>query len=139
MRAAAAWDVAPPTHLDTPGRPGSAAGRARHLHVVPAPDVDGRSRRGLRITRLGRLVFTLLFAALVATAALSSWAGSAGSAGPVIDHSTTVRAGQTLSEIAARELPALPIQEGVWALQLANNLSSVQVEAGQVLLVPAFG
>jgi LysM repeat protein len=48
-----------------------------------------------------------------------------------------VRSGQTLSEIAARELPDLAVSDGVVELQLANALSTSQVRAGQTLLIPA--
>ena len=47
--------------------------------------------------------------------------------------------GQTLSEVAAEQLPDLPLAEGVARLQLANHLSSTQVHAGQTLLIPAAG
>ena len=48
----------------------------------------------------------------------------------------TVESGQTLSQIAARELPGVSVREGVVSLQLANALSTDQVHAGQQLLVP---
>ena len=54
-------------------------------------------------------------------------------------HTVTVEAGQTLSSIAARELPDMPVREGVARLQLANGLSSSDVHAGQVLQIPAHG
>ena len=54
-------------------------------------------------------------------------------------HTVTVQAGQTLSAIAAHELPEMPVREGVARLQLANGLSSSEVHAGQVLQIPAHG
>ena len=48
----------------------------------------------------------------------------------------TVSSGDTLSEIAARELPGLPIAEGVIEIQLANGLSTAQISAGQALVIP---
>jgi hypothetical protein len=54
-------------------------------------------------------------------------------------RSVTVEGGQTMSAIAARELPDLPVPEGVARIQLANRLSSSDVHAGQVLRIPAGG
>jgi LysM repeat protein len=57
----------------------------------------------------------------------------------VADHAVTVGAGQTLSEIAVRELPGMPVANAVAELQLANNLPTNHVHAGQVLVIPARG
>jgi LysM repeat protein len=70
----------------------------------------------------------LTLAALLAT--------SVSAAAPEIDHATTVFAGQTLSEVAAAQLPGLAIDEAVAQIQLANGLNSLQVHAGQSLLIP---
>ena len=51
--------------------------------------------------------------------------------------STTVRSGQTLSEVAATQLPGLPVADAVARIQVANDLASDQVHAGQILLIPA--
>jgi predicted Zn-dependent protease len=64
---------------------------------------------------------------------------SGGASATVIDHSTTVRAGQTLSEIAARQLPQLAVSDAVARIEVVNNLTSPQVHAGQTLLIPAVG
>jgi LysM repeat protein len=48
-----------------------------------------------------------------------------------------VQSGQTLSEIAATQLPDLPVAEAVAQIQLANDLASDQVHAGQTLRIPA--
>jgi LysM repeat protein len=64
-------------------------------------------------------------------------ATSVDAAAPQIDHSTTVSAGQTLSEVAATELPSLPNHNAVALIQLANGLNTSQVHAGQSLLIPA--
>jgi hypothetical protein len=75
--------------------------------------------------------------AAVAVAALAvALANSVGAAGAQIDHATTVLAGQTLSEVAATQLPSLPIHNAVARIQLANGLNTSQVHAGQVLLIP---
>ena len=67
------------------------------------------------------------------------WGGAstAFGGGVSIDHSVVVQPGDTLSEIAAAELSGVSVADGVARLQLANNLSSPQIEAGQTLLVPA--
>lgn len=53
-----------------------------------------------------------------------------------IDRHVTVRPGETLSGIAARELPEVAVSEGVAQIQLANNLSSPYLAAGQDLAIP---
>lgn len=140
MSAAAAWDLnAAPVRV-----PGSVPGRAARpsLVLVPTGDAVPTSAPGrLRLTRAGRLAVTLTVAAVllaVATVALVSRTGAAAPA-PVADHAVTVTQGQTLSEIAVRELPGLPVAAAVAELQLANNLPSAHVHAGQVLVVPARG
>jgi hypothetical protein len=112
---------------DEPVRPGTrpTAGRRADASVF----------RAIRLTRRGRLVMTLMAAVAVTILALAL-ANSVGAAGPQIDHATTVSAGQTLSEVAATQLPSLPIDNAVARIQLANGLSSSQVHAGQLLLIP---
>jgi hypothetical protein len=90
----------------------------------------------IRLTRRGRLVMALMATVAVAALALLL-ATSVDAAAPQIDHAMTVVAGQTLSEIAAAQLPGLPIRDAVAQIQLANALSSSQVHAGQSLLIPA--
>ena len=117
-------------------------------HAVPGKRVDPDERLGsderlcapalpgIRFTRRGRLVVTLM--ATVAVAALAVvLATSVDAAAPLIDHATTVSAGQTLSEVAATQLPSLPIQDAVARVQLVNGLNTSQVQAGQSLLIPA--
>ena len=62
-----------------------------------------------------------------------------GASATVIDHSTTVGAGQTLSEIATQQLPQLPMAEAVAQLQIANDLTGSDIHAGQTLLIPRVG
>jgi hypothetical protein len=141
MSAAAAWDPAPlPSGLPTGrpgGRPGGRPEGRPHLVLVPTgPEVVAAPR--LRLTRAGRLALTVT--ALVATLALAVLLLAGGApAAPVVDHATTVRQGQTLSEVAAEQLPQLPVAEAVARIQVANSLSSTQVHAGQSLLIPAVG
>jgi len=108
--------------------------------VRPPLRLVGPGERALvpttRITRRGRLLITVL----VASASLTLGVGvatSVSAAGPGIDHATTVFAGQTLSEVAAAQLPGLPINDAVARIQIANDLNSSQVHAGQLLLIPS--
>ncbi|HET7476022.1 MAG TPA: LysM peptidoglycan-binding domain-containing protein [Dermatophilaceae bacterium] len=79
--------------------------------------------------------FTLTVAGVLLGAV--AWAlGPAAASPAAIDHATTVRAGQTLSEVAALELPSLPLRQAITELQLVNSLNSSQVHAGQTLLIP---
>lgn len=127
--AAAAQAAGPPAH--------AAAVRPRLALVPTGPGARGRSRAEpvpLRLTRFGRLVVTVAVALAVSALAIGlvgQLASASGDSRPVI-----VQSGQTLSQIAARELPGLPIRDGVVALQLANGLSSVHVQTGQRLVIP---
>ncbi|ADU47952.1 LysM peptidoglycan-binding domain-containing protein [Intrasporangium calvum] len=87
-----------------------------------------------RLTRRGRVVVAFFVALLVAALGLALAGQLASASGQ--PESVTVEAGQTLSEIALRELPQLPIAAGVVELQLANNLSTSYVHAGQTLVIP---
>lgn len=136
MSAAVAWDIsaAPARMPARPGRP--------HLVAVPCGDaVRPLPVAPLRLTRGGRLAITLGVAGalLVALIAVSVALLPAPSSAMVIDHSTTVLQGQTLSEIATRQLPMLPVADAVARIQVANNLTTNQVRAGQSLLIPAVG
>jgi hypothetical protein len=132
MSAAVAWDVTA-VPAPAPLRP------RRHLVAVPEgvlahPRPSAPVGR-LRLTRAGRLTITLtaLAVLVVVTLALLPRPSTA----TVIDHATTVRTGQTLSGIAASELPQLPVADAVARIQVANNLTTADVHAGQSLLIPA--
>ena len=126
MSAAAAWDLAP-------------AATRPQLRLVPTGDaVDCRPAPRLRLTRRGRLSITLT------VLAVATWVAFLLAPGPsvrelTIDHAVTVSAGQTLSEVAEAQLPKLPVSQGIVQIQLANNLSTTDVHAGQSLLIPRIG
>lgn len=105
------------------------------LRLVVAGPVVAAPHRRAHLTRRGRLVAgaATLAAAVGITLASGPPAPGASATGTV---TVTVRSGQTLSEIAAAELPELPVRAGVTELQLLNGLSSSQVQAGQTLRVP---
>lgn len=125
---AVAWD---PADL---GYAGPSAPRRPHLVVLPGGGQGGAAvTGGVRITRRGRLALVALVVALAAVLGMVGLRG-AGAAEPA--RTVTVGAGQTLSEVAAAELPDLSISQGILAIQLANSLSTAQVSAGQELVIP---
>lgn len=137
MSAAVAWDVAP-APLRVPVRPT----RPRLVAVPCGPQARSEQTPGaptstFRLTRAGRLAITATVAAVVLLLAVTVFSG--GASATAIDHSTTVMPGQTLSEIAVRELPQLPVADAVARLQVANDLTSANIHAGQTLLIPAIG
>ena len=132
MSAAVAWDVAP-APLRMPVRPV----RPQLVSVPTGEDVAIRPAAPLRLTRAGRLAVTMTVVVAAVVVAISLLSG--GASATVIDHSTTVQAGQTLSEVAATQLPQLLVNEAVARIQVANDLAGSNVHAGQTLLIPAAG
>lgn len=147
-----------------PGGSGHRAARRRpaHLHLVPtgargssaatgetavpapgrtvastAPSRASVARRAaaapLRITRRGRLALTST-ATLVVALVLLSLMGVIGPAGA--SSSVVVQPGMTLSQIAAQQLPDLPLSQAVTDIQRANKLSTTSIAAGQELVIP---
>jgi hypothetical protein len=119
-----------------PARMPSRTARPLLRLVGPGERALAPVRRATRLNRRGRLLITLMVSA-AALALAVGLATSVSASAPQIDHATTVFAGQTLSEVAAAQLPGLPINEGVTRIQLANGLNTTQVHAGQSLLIPA--
>ncbi len=132
MSAAVAWDVAP-APVRVPVRPA----RPRLVSVPTGAEVVLAPAAPIRLTRAGRLALTLTVVVAAVGLAIALFTG--GASATVIDHSTTVQPGQTLSEIAVQQLPQLSMAEGVAQLQIANDLSGSDVHAGQSLLIPAVG
>lgn len=123
-----------PRAVDESGRP--------HLVLVPTGPAAVRAAREargseppMRLTAFGRLVVSLL-AAITLALLLSTFAGSLASASGEAKE-ITVRAGQTLSGIAAEHLPQLSIPDAVVELQLLNGLSSSHIHVGQTLRIPS--
>ena len=130
---AVTWESLP---VHPVGRDDRAAIRRGHLSLVP-PAQPVR-RPGLHLTRLGRLVLTLLALAVVVAFTTAALGGGPGSSAPLVpDHAVTVGSGQTLSQIASSELPGLPLDVAVARLQLANGLNTTAVHVGEILVVPA--
>lgn len=104
--------------------------------VGPGERVCAAVLPATRLTRRGRLVIAVVAAAAVVTLAVGV-ATSVDAAAAPIDHATTVTAGQTLSDVAAAQLPSLLINDAVARIQLVNGLNTSQVHAGESLLIPA--
>jgi hypothetical protein len=129
MSDAVVWDfVTAPARMPPP---------ARRLRLVgPHERVPEPAPPATRLTGRGRLVITLVAAVAVVTLAVVL-ATLVDATAAQVDHATTVSAGQTLSDVAATQLPRLPINDAVARIQLVNGLNTSQVHAGQSLLIPA--
>lgn len=116
------------------------AGRPRLVLVPTGPEAVRAAREArdarpaMRLTRFGRLVVTLLVAAAVSVLGVGLAGQLASATGE--PRTVTVQSGQTLSGIAARELPELTVADGVVELQLANSLSTTAIHSGQQLVIP---
>jgi len=130
-------DAGQPTHARQRTR--SRAADRPHLVLVPTGADAARAARSaqppLRLTRLGRLVVAMLVAAGVSLLGVGLAGQLASATGE--PHVITVRSGQTLSGIAAHELPDLSIGEGIVRLQMANGLNSTQIHTDQRLVIPS--
>ncbi len=115
------------------GYAGSPVSRRPHLVVLPGGAGSPAPVAGVRITRRGRLALLALAVAIVAVAGLLGM-GGAGAAEPL--PTVTVAPGQTLSEIALAELPQLNLSQAIVAIQIANQLSTAQISAGEQLVIP---
>lgn len=124
------------------GQPAPATLGRPHRHLVSVPTGDALPepvQPRLRLTRRGRLVVLVAAAVLAAVVALVlAIAVAAGSVASAADHAVTVQPGQTLSEIAVREMPGLAMREAVARIQIANDLPSSHVSAGQSLVIPKY-
>jgi len=115
------------------GFAGGAVPRRPHLVVLPGGAGRPVHSGPARITRRGRLALLAMVLAIVTLVALMGMRG-AGAAETL--PTVTVAPGQTLSEVALAELPELSISQGILAIQIANQMSTAQVSAGQQLVIP---
>lgn len=111
---------------------GATAPAPTPLRVVPEePSAPVR----MRITRRGRLVVTGTVTLLLAVG-VAALVGSVLPAGASTAETVVVQPGQTLSQIAATELPELSLDSAIVQIQLANDMNTLQVQAGQTLEIP---
>lgn len=136
MSTAAAWDTLPAYG------PAEAPVRRPRLVVIEGGVTDSAARRShaarpaaMLVPRWLRLALTLSVLAVAATMLLGL-GGAAAQPAPL--GSVEVRPGQTLSEIARAEMPGVLNAEAVAQIQLANNLATSHVTAGQVLVIPGY-
>ncbi|WP_162802847.1 LysM peptidoglycan-binding domain-containing protein [Ornithinimicrobium avium] len=107
--------------------------RGGHLRVVAPHERVAGTTDPLRITRRGRLTLTstVVLVLVLAVASLVSALGPAGASSAV-----TVEPGMTLSQLAAEQLPEVPLSQAVTDIQRANRLSTTDIAAGQTLVIP---
>ncbi len=122
------------------GGPGMKEPRRRHLHSVPTGDdvmpPSTHSPARMRITRRGRLTITL---SVLCVLLVGGFAVARAVAAPVDDlpaPTVTVKAGDSLSQVAHQAMPGLPVREAIARIQVENKMNSLQVQAGQVLRIP---
>lgn len=123
--------------LEPSAEPGTE--RPQLMLVPTGADAQGFGRTApagpVRITRRGRLALTLAAVGLIAAVGFGASTAMASASTPTT-RTVTVLPGQTLSEIAASELPGVALGNAVVEIQVANALSTDQVHAGQTLTIP---
>jgi hypothetical protein len=115
-----------------------AAGRSMEMSAAAVVRPEVRRPGRLRLTRRGRVVVVLVALVLLvlgfSVGRVSSQA--AGNARGHAVHTVTVRAGETLWQIARRVSPQSDPRVVVWQLEQVNHLSDGRVLAGQQLVLP---
>ncbi|WP_186525992.1 LysM peptidoglycan-binding domain-containing protein [Leekyejoonella antrihumi] len=120
--------------------PATVTPRRRHLRSMPTGEAAlpcrTYARRRLRMTRRGRLMITCSILAALLFGGFGVMRAMAAPAGDAALPTVTVTSGQTLSQIAHRALPQLPIDEAVVRVQVLNRMNTLDVHAGQTLRIP---
>lgn len=115
------------------------ARQARQARQSPQAGLS-RPSGPLQLTRRGRLVLTLLVVVglLAGGVLLAGGLASAGTepGAAATAERVTVRPGETLWSIAERAAPGVDPRDTVEDILALNQLDSVAVEAGSVLLLP---
>lgn len=109
--------------------------RPTHLRVVGDDERLVRPQLPVQVVRLTR---ALLAFGVVSLLVLLVWARATAPEVPA-EHAITVEPGQTLSQIAVEELPAIPVDIAVMRIQIANDMKDSDLIAGQELLIPGAG
>lgn len=125
-----------PAYREVYGRPGCRPERRRSTRL--------RAGRPERSRQDDTLVLRLLFAAVIAAmCAVPLWglvfAPSVGGADPAAPASVgvvTVNHGESLSDVARRVAPALPVDAAVASIRELNGLNNSMVRPGQSLVAP---
>ena len=118
--------------LPVPRAPAAAAESVSVCSVGSVGSVEPK----LVLTRRGRLVRTFVVAFFIALLALMA-AARLGAPGEVETARTAVVGqGQSLTDVAARELPQIPLDEAVMTLRVFNDIGGTSVQAGQALRIP---
>ena len=107
---------------------------ARHLYLVPPPQV-------LRLTRRGRVAVLLaaLLTVAVLVVALGSSTIAAGDAGdPVPTQTVTVQPGDTLWELATDANPNGDLRQTVDDIMRLNALPTAHLPLGSEIAVPIY-
>lgn len=145
MSTAAAWDSATAwdgVSIDGVTVPGVPIRRPRLVVIDGGRSESARGHRAARPLTLPRPVRLAMTLSVVGVAVLGLAAtlllGIGGAASSPAIGAVEVRPGQTLSEIARAEMPGLATAEAVARIQLANNLPSTQVTAGQTIVIPGY-
>lgn len=119
----------------TQGAPAAPAG-VRHGHLTLVPPLTEAPAAAGGLTRRGRLLRTLLVFTVLMVGVLHLVDPAPAQPDLTVHHTAIVLPGQTLSEIAHRELPAVSVEEGIRRIQLVNGLPNTALAAGQVLAIP---
>lgn len=110
------------------------APRKAHLILVPPPDPASARRPGL--TQRGRLLRTLFVFTLLVVGVLHVVDPAPSSPDLTVDHVTTVGPGQSLTDLALRELPTVDMDEGIRRIRILNGLQGTGLYPGQPLQIP---
>ena len=130
-----------------PGRPVLGGTRSESLGAV-GPGRAGTSRssgdldlsRRMRLTARGRRAVVLVAVLTLGVVLLAGRAAAADDSGPLPVEVYTVATGDTLWQIASRvTTPGEDIRDVVIRLEELNRMSSVDLRAGEQILVPALG
>ncbi|OIQ87763.1 cell division suppressor protein YneA [mine drainage metagenome] len=130
-----------------PGRPVLGGSRSENVGAV-APGRVGMSRpsgdvvpsRRMRLTARGRRAAVLVAILTLGVVLLAGRAAAADDSGPLRVEVYTVATGDTLWQIASRvTTPGEDIRDVVIRLEELNRMSSVDLWAGEQILIPALG
>ena len=126
------------------GHPGTRAvcaaeSTARRVGGSRSSDGPARARR-MTLTARGRHVAALMVVLVLGAFLLAGRAAAADDSGPLRVEVYTVATGDTLWQIASRvTTPGEDIRDVVIRLEQLNRMSSVDLRAGEQILIPVLG